>query len=94
MVSAEWAGRAPAYMLHFSSYKSRQNAERDAERLSKQFGKPAHVLEVSLGSEGVWYRVLVGEFPTAEEAFAFRAELSARRTPEVGLVFRVTGPGR
>jgi hypothetical protein len=92
MVSAEWAGKQAVYMLHFSSYKSRDNADRDAGRLTARLGQPAHVLQVDLGREGVWYRVMVGEFPTAEEAFAFRAELAARKTPDVGLVFKVTGP--
>lgn len=92
MVSRDWAGRAPVYMVHFSSYKSRENANRDAERLAKKFERPAHVLLVDLGSEGVWYRVMVGDFASEEEAFSFRADLASRKTPDLGLVFRVAAP--
>ncbi|MGH9443592.1 MAG: SPOR domain-containing protein [Thermoanaerobaculia bacterium] len=91
MISSDWSGRAPAYMIHFSSYQKRDNAERDRARLSKLIGKPFHVIEVNLGREGDWFRVMLGDFPSREEAQRERDALSAAGTPGMGFVYRVSG---
>jgi len=48
MVSPNWAGRPPTYVIHFSSYRERSKAERDAVEISKQYGRPAYAAEVNL----------------------------------------------
>jgi SPOR domain len=92
IVSADWEGKAPIYAVHFSSYKERGNAERDALRLSKKYGRPAHAVEVELGPKGRWNRVLVGEFASVEEARKYREELAAAHAPDLGQVYHLTGP--
>lgn len=87
----DWAGRAAVYILHFSSHQDRAAAASEAARLRAMFGKPAHVVEVDLGPKGTWYRVVVGEFRTADEARAFRAALAAKKTPGMGFVYEMKG---
>jgi cell division protein FtsN len=91
MVSPDWAERAPIYVIHFSSYREREKAQRDAARIGQRYGRPAYAAQVTLAS-GVWYRVVVGDFATADQARTFHAELVARNTPDLGAVYRLTAP--
>ena len=91
MTSPDWAERAPIYVIHFSSYREREKAQREAVQVGRRFGRPAYAAQVDLPS-GVWYRVVLGDFATAEQARAFHAELAARRTPDLGGVYRLTAP--
>jgi hypothetical protein len=91
MASPDWAERAPIYVIHFSSYRKRDTAQRDAVQVGQRFGRPAYAAQVNLPS-GVWYRVLLGDFATADQARAFHAELVARGTPDLGVVYRLTAP--
>lgn len=90
MISSDWNGHPAAFMVHFSSYQKKENADRDAARLTKVEGRPMHVIGVNLGPAGHWYRVMLGEFPSREDADACRAELAAKGTPGMGLVYRVS----
>ena len=90
MVSPDWAGRAAVYMIHFSSFQKKENADRDAARLARALGRPLHVIGINLGAQGYWYRVMFGEFPTREEADVARGELDAKGTAGMGLVYRVS----
>ncbi len=92
MASSDWAGRPPTFVVHFASYKSRDNATADAARLARELGRPAHALAVDLGDKGVWYRVVVGDFASAADARAFRAEVTRRITGDVGGVYRLAAP--
>lgn len=92
MISPEWAGKASAYVLHFTSFQKEENARRDAERISRLVGRKAMVLSVNLGKEGLWYRVVVGPFPTKDAALAYRGELAGKGTPDLGLVYRALSP--
>jgi hypothetical protein len=91
MASPDWAGRAPIYVIHFSSYREREKAQRDAVEVGRRFGRPAYAARITLPS-GVWYRVVLGDFTTAEQARAFHADLAARGTPDLGAVYRITPP--
>ncbi len=91
MASPDWAGRAPIYVIHFSSYREREKAQRDAVQVGRRFGRPAYAARITLPS-GVWYRVVLGDFATADQARAFHADLAARRTPDLGAVYRITPP--
>jgi len=91
MVSPDWAGRAPIFVIHFSSYRARDRARRDAVAVGQRFGRPAYAAQVTLPS-GIWYRVVLGDFATAEEARAFHATLAARHAPDLGGVYRITAP--
>ncbi len=85
----DWAGRPPVFVVHFSSHQDRAAAVSAASRLRAEFGKPAHAVVVDLGAKGLWYRVVVGEFRTADEARAFRAALAAKNTPGMGFVYEM-----
>jgi hypothetical protein len=87
----DWAGRPAVYILHFSSHQDRATAASEAARLGAAFGRPAHAVAVDLGAKGVWYRVVVGEFRSADEARAFRAALAAKNTPGMGFVYEMKG---
>jgi hypothetical protein len=91
MVSPDWEGRAPIFVIHFSSFRERFKAQRDAVAIGKRYGRPAYVARVTLPS-GVWYRVVLGDFTSAEDARAFHDELAARHTSDLGGVYRITGP--
>ena len=90
-VTKDWAGRAPVFILHFSSHQERTAAVSEATRLAAAFRKPGHAVEVDLGAKGVWYRVVIGEFRTADEAKSFRAALAAKNTPGMGHVYQMRG---
>jgi len=92
MVSPDWAGRAPAYGIHFSSYQDRGRAERDAARIGGEHGRPAVVAEVDLGTRGRWHRVVLIGFADAAEAKSYHARLRARGTPGVGGVYVLVAP--
>ncbi len=92
VVTRDRTGRPEIFSIHFTSYRDRAAAERDLKRIAGLAGREGYVAEVDLGEKGVWYRVLVGEFPTAEEAKAVRAELAAKGTRDMGWVYRVVGP--
>lgn len=91
IVSPDWAGHPPVWMIHFSSYQKKENADRDAARLGKLLGRPLRILQVNLGAQGLWYRVLLGDYASREEAQAGRDALAATGTPGIGLVYRVEG---
>jgi hypothetical protein len=46
-------------------------------------------MAVDLGAKGVWFRVLVGDFGSREEATSYRGTLLANPPTEVGPVFSV-----
>ena len=92
VVTRDRAGRPEIFSIHFTSYRDRAAAERDLKRIETLAGREGFVAEVDLGEKGVWYRVLVGEFSSAEEAKAVRAELAAKGTRDMGWVYRVVGP--
>jgi SAM-dependent MidA family methyltransferase len=66
MISPDWAGHPAVFIIHFSSYQMKENADRDATRLAKVLGRPMHVIGVNLGPAGHWYRVMLGEFRPAK----------------------------
>ncbi|MHB8800623.1 MAG: SPOR domain-containing protein [Thermoanaerobaculia bacterium] len=92
VVTRDRAGRPEIFSIHFTSYRDRAAAERDLKRIAALVEREGFVAEVDLGEKGVWYRVMVGEFPSAEEAKAIRAELAAKGTRDMGWVYRVVGP--
>ena len=91
LVTPDWAGKPVVYVVHFSSHKDRPSAEKEAKRLAAEFLKPGRAVEVDLGNKGVWYRVVIGEFSTVEDARAYRADLEARKTPGLGFVYEMRG---
>lgn len=91
LLTPDWAGKPAVYVIHFSSTKDRESAAKDAVRLAAALGAPARAVEVDLGDKGVWYRVVVGEFPDVDAARAFRADLEAKKTPGMGFVYEMRG---
>jgi hypothetical protein len=91
LLTPDWAGRPVVYVVHFSSHRDRPSAEKEAKRLAALLGKPGRAVEVDLGAKGIWYRVVIGEFATVEEARAYRADLEAKKTPDLGFVYEMRG---
>lgn len=91
LLTPDWAGKPAVYVIHFSSTKDRESAAKEARKLGAALGAPARAVEVDLGDKGVWYRVVVGEFPNVDAARAFRAELEAKKTPGMGFVYEMRG---
>jgi cell division protein FtsN len=91
LVTPDWAGKPVVYVVHFSSHKDRPSAEKEAKRLAAELGRPGRAVEVDLGNRGIWYRAVVGEFATVEDARAYRAELEAKKTPGLGFVYEMRG---
>jgi cell division septation protein DedD len=63
-----------AYSVQVSSSSNRT----DSERLQQKYvelGYRAYVMPADLGERGVWYRVLVGNFATREEAEQLKQEI-------------------
>lgn len=92
VVTRDRAGRPEIFSIHFTSYRDRAAAERDLKRIEALARREGYVAEVDLGEKGTWFRVMVGEFPSAEEAKGVRAELAAKGTRDMGWVYRVVGP--
>lgn len=92
MVSPDWAGRPPAYAIHFSSYQDRARAEADAARIGAAYGHPAAVAAVDLGDRGRWHRVMLTGFAGYREARAFHDRLRAQGTPGLGGVYYLVAP--
>jgi hypothetical protein len=88
----DWAGKAPVYAIHFSSFQKRDNAARDAADLEKRLKLPGRAVEINLGAKGTWYRAMIGEFPTAEDARRAVAALPADLAHDVGFVYRLQAP--
>lgn len=65
------------YSLQASASPSQAEAEDFAARL-RQAGLPAYVLSADLGRKGVWYRVRVGGFESAQDAARFVAQAKER----------------
>ena len=91
LLTPDWAGKPAVYVIHFSSTKDRESAAKEAVKLGAGLGAPARAVEVDLGEKGVWYRVVVGEFPDVDAARAFRSDLEAKKTPGMGFVYEMRG---
>jgi hypothetical protein len=92
IVTKDRAGQEQVFSIHFTSYKDRPSAERDLKRIQGLVGREGYVAEVDLGQKGVWQRVMIGAFATAQDAKAVREELAAKGTRDMGWVYRVVGP--
>ncbi len=92
VVTKDRAGQGQIFSIHFTSYKDRASAERDLKRIVALVGRDGYVAEIDLGEKGIWQRVMIGEFATAQEAKAVREELAAKGTRDMGWVYRVVGP--
>ena len=91
LLTPDWSGKSAVYVIHFSSTKDRESAAKEALKLGAALGAPARAVEVNLGDKGVWYRVVLGEFPDVDAARAFRADLEAKKTPGMGFVYEMRG---
>ncbi|MBK6406319.1 MAG: SPOR domain-containing protein [Holophagales bacterium] len=92
VVTKDRAGQPQVFSIHFTSYRDRASAERDLKRIQGLVGREGYVAEVDLGEKGVWQRVMIGAFATAQDAKAVREELVAKGTRDMGWVYRVVGP--
>jgi SPOR domain len=77
------------YFVQFAAHRDRATAARDAERVGRELGRPARVVVADLGSQGRFYRVLVGDFGSASDARRFRQEMERTLGSRAGSVHRV-----
>ena len=61
------------YTVHLASFSEKENADRTLAKL-KAAGVPAFVTRVEINGQD-WYRLMVGRFPTQEQATAYGKEL-------------------
>jgi hypothetical protein len=90
--SRDWAGKTPVYAIHFSSFQKRENSARHAAELSKRLKLPARPVAVDLGAKGTWYRTMVGEFATPQEAQRALESLPEDVAHGAGGVYRIQAP--
>jgi cell division septation protein DedD len=83
--------REKTYGLHVSSWRDREIAAEQCEKLRKQ-GFATWINQVDLGDKGVWYRVLVGEFGSVKEAQAERPDVLAILSLDSAPVFERAAP--
>jgi septal ring-binding cell division protein DamX len=77
--SASTATHGPEkWTLHVASLQSLDSAQDLAAKLRAETGLPIHITPTDLES-GVWYRVLLGEYPSGEAA---RAALESLRSKQ------------
>lgn len=68
--------RGTGFTVQVSAWRSRGNAEQDAQRFREQ-GYEAYVQRAFITEKGeVWYRVRIGSFSTISRAEAFAQELT------------------
>ncbi|MBK8598890.1 MAG: SPOR domain-containing protein [Holophagales bacterium] len=89
----DWAGKQPVFVVHVSSYRTREKADANMVRLAAQVGIVGHSVEVDLGDAGIWYRVVLGEFDSAASARQFALEIAPKVREGVGGVYRLESPG-
>jgi cell division protein FtsN len=89
----DWAGKKPVFVVHVSSYRTREKADANAARFAEQFGTVGHSVEVDLGDAGLWYRVVLGEFDSAASARRFASEIATKVREGVGGVYQLEPPG-
>ncbi|MDD3311546.1 tetratricopeptide repeat protein [Pseudodesulfovibrio sp.] len=80
---------SPTWGMHVSSWRDHGRAFRHCRKLAGQGYEP-WINQVDLGDKGIWYRVLVGRYPSVNAARADRAhilgELKLDRAPIYELV--------
>jgi cell division septation protein DedD len=85
---ASGARSAHLYYVQFSAQRDRAEAVSEAERLGAALGRPTRVVAADVPRQGLYYRVLVGEFASKAEAERFRREAESRGS-RVGPVHRI-----
>jgi hypothetical protein len=65
---------------------------RDAAALTKRLKLPAHSFAVDLGAKGTWYRTMLGEFATPQEALHVLDTLPEDVAHSAGGVYLIQGP--
>jgi hypothetical protein len=75
-------GFAPSYAIHVASFRVMTRAETLANTLREKVREPVRI-SLSESDTGLWYRVLVGSYPTRGEAIDRMPDLKDRH----GLTF-------
>jgi cell division septation protein DedD len=68
---------AEAFAVHVASYRDAASARKLAGELRVSLGAPTHVTATELDT-GLWYRVLVGDFTSRDEARELMLDLGER----------------
>jgi cell division septation protein DedD len=74
-VAAEGEKKTSRYTLQLSAFQDRSEAEDFAKKIAGSGYKPS-IVAADIPGRGIWYRVRVGEFPSAQAA------LDAKKTFE------------
>lgn len=78
---------AGSYAIQESSWATPAEAKRRAGQLARK-GLASWVRSIDLGSKGVWYRVMIGDFPTLDKARRHKLDLARRHSLGHVLVVR------
>jgi len=80
---------APLYAVHVESFPTREDAERGA-RQYRESGEIVTIIEKEIPEKGIWYRVLLGRFPSKEDAAAHAEEAKETYGLSYALVVRTS----
>jgi len=78
----------PRYAIHIASFKELSRAGRETEYFERA-GYEVRVVEVNIKGE-IWFRVLVGNYATREEAITERVEIRAMKRVGYARVVKLT----
>lgn len=85
------APAGPIYAVHVASYRRIEQANQELANLRKH-GYEGRAVRTDLGSKGIWFRVLVGSYPSKEAAEKAREVILKLPEYEFAQVRRVTVP--
>jgi cell division septation protein DedD len=75
--------------VHVESFPTRDDAERGARRY-RESGEIVTIMEKEIPDKGIWYRVLLGRFPSKEDAEAHAEEAKETYGLSYALVVRTS----
>jgi DedD protein len=81
---AEWPRGKGRFALQLGSFPD----QAEAEAFARQFGSPVYVVPSEIPGRGLWYRVRVGDYPSAREAITAKTTFEKQHS----VIAYVVGP--
>ncbi|NOZ85369.1 MAG: SPOR domain-containing protein [Deltaproteobacteria bacterium] len=78
-----------SYALQVASVKKMASAKAELKKLASKGYKKVKIVEADLGRRGKWYRVLVGDFQTRQQAEEFKKDFEVKAGIKGTLIKRI-----